>query len=223
MKPALYLIPVLAATVLWLIGAGFQGRWKQVYIAKPLSTMLVIAVALLSFLDPARNPLYTTGVLVGLIFSLGGDVALLFPERPKAFLVGLVLFLVAHIAYTVVFTTLGRFAPRDVLSALLLLAAGVGFYRLIRAGLGALKGPVIGYMLVISVMVHRAFSTFASPVFTSNQALMIAVGALLFYLSDVILAANRFWKPWKYHRWSLALYYGGQLLIALAASFFRLV
>lgn len=221
MKSALYLIPVLAVTVLWLIWAEFQGRRKQVYIAKPLSTLLVIAVALLSFLDPARNPLYTTGVLVGLFFSLGGDVALMFPEKPKAFLVGLVLFLIAHIAYTVVFMALGRFSPWDVLSALLLLAAGVGFYRLIRSGLGPLKGPVIGYMLVISVMVHRAFSTFASPVFTPGQALMIAVGALLFYFSDVILAANRFWKPWRYHRWSLALYYSGQLLIALAASFFR--
>lgn len=221
MKPALYPIPVLAITVLWLIWAGFEGRQRQVYIAKPLSTLLVIVVALLSLLEPTRNSLYTTGVLVGLFFSLGGDVALMFPEKPKAFLVGLVLFLIAHIAYTVVFTALGRFSPWDVLSALLLLTAGVGFYRLIRPGLGPLKGPVIGYMLVISLMVHRALSTYAGPAFTSGQALMIAFGALLFYLSDVILAANRFWKPWRYHRWSLALYYGGQLLIALAASFFR--
>ncbi len=221
MKPALYPIPVLAITVLWLIWAGFEGRRRQVYIAKPLSTLLVIVVALLSLLEPTRNSLYTTGVLVGLFFSLGGDVALMFPEKPKAFLVGLVLFLIAHIAYTVVFTALGRFSPWDILSALLLLTAGVGFYRLIRSGLGPLKGPVIGYMLVISLMVHRAFSTYAGPAFTSGQALMIPFGALLFYLSDVILAANRFWKPWRYHRWSLALYYGGQLLIALAASFFR--
>ncbi len=133
------------------------------------------------------------------------------------------LFLITHIAYIVVFTALGRFSPWDVLSALLLLAAGMGFYRLIRSGLGPLKWPVIGYMVVISVMVHRAFSTFASPAFTPGQALMTAFGALLFYFSDVILAANRFWKPWRYHRWSLALYYGGQLLIALAASFFRVV
>lgn len=220
MRIALYPIPVLVATVLWLIWAEFREQQRQVYIAKPLSTGIVIVVALISLLESAPNPLYTTGVLVGLLFSLGGDVALMFSERPKAFLVGLVLFLAAHIAYIVVFTALGRFSPWDVLSALLLLAAGVGLYRLLRAGLGSLKGPVIGYMLVISVMVHRAFSTFASPILTTGQALMIAAGALLFYLSDVILAANRFWRPWKYHRWSLTLYYGGQFLIALAASFF---
>ncbi|MGB9776335.1 MAG: lysoplasmalogenase [Anaerolineae bacterium] len=220
MKPALFPIPVLVVTVLWLIRADFRKRRGQVYIAKPLSTLIVIAVALLSPLEPGHHPLYTTGVLMGLLLSLGGDVALMFSERPKAFLVGLVLFLAAHIAYTAVFMTLGRFSLWDILSAILLLAAGVGFYRLIRAGLGPLKGPVVGYMVVISVMVHRAVATLASPVFTTGQALMIAVGALLFYFSDVILAANRFWRPWKYHPWSLALYYGGQLLIALAASFF---
>ncbi|MCS7179575.1 MAG: lysoplasmalogenase [Anaerolineae bacterium] len=220
MKPALYPIPVLAVTVLWLIRAEFQNQQRQVYIAKPLSTLLIIAVALLSLLEPAYHPFYTAGILVGLFFSLGGDVALMFPEKPKAFLVGLVLFLIAHIAYTVVFTALGRFSAWDLLSAFLLLAAAAGFYRLIRSGLGVLKGPVIGYMVVISVMVHRALATLVSPLFTLGQALMIASGALLFYLSDMILAANRFWRPWKYHHWSLLLYYTGQLFLALAASFF---
>jgi hypothetical protein len=42
---------------------------------------------------------------------------------------------------------------------------------------------------------------------------MVLVGAALFYISDVILAANRFWKPWEYNRISLGFYYGGQLLI----------
>lgn len=220
MKPALYPIPLLLATVLWLIRAQFQGRRWQVYIAKPLSTLLVVVVALLSLLEPAHRPLYTTGILLGLVLSLGGDVALMFPEKERAFLIGLALFLMAHIAYTAVFMSLGRFSGWDLLSAALLGLAGVGFYRLIRPGLGTLKGPVIGYMVIISLMVHRALSAFASPVFTSGQAWMIAAGALLFYFSDVVLAANRFWRPWKYHHWSLALYYSGQLLLALAGSFF---
>jgi len=60
----------------------------------------------------------------------------------------------------------------------------------------------------------------ASPAFSLGQGLMISIGAVLFYLSDVVVAANRFWKPMRYHRLSLALYYGGQFLIALAASYF---
>lgn len=220
MKPALFVIPILTITVPWLIWARFRDRWGHVYIAKPLSTLLVIAAALLSLAEPTWSPVYTTGVTVGLVLSLAGDVALMFPEKPGAFLAGLVFFLLAHIAYTVVFLTLGRFSPWDVLSAALLLLAAAGFYRLIRSGLGRLKGPVIAYMAVISFMVHRALSAFVSPAFTPGQAWMVASGAVLFYLSDVVLAADRFWKPWRYHPFSLALYYGGQLLLALAASYF---
>ena len=122
--------------------------------------------------------------------------------------------------YTVVFTALGRFSAWDAVSAAVLLAAAVGFYRLIRPNLGTMRVPVVVYMVVISVMVNRALSTLVSPAFGSGQAAMVAIGAVLFYISDVILAAARFWRPFRYHRVSLAFYYGGQLLIALAASYF---
>ncbi len=220
MKPATWLVFPLVITVSGLIAAEFADKRRLVYVAKPLSTLIVIAAAGLAFGLPSQTPTYTVGVLVGLVLSLGGDVALMFHESRKAFLVGLVLFLLAHVAYTVVFAMLGRSSPWDALTAAVLLAAGVGFYMLIRPNLGAMRGPVIAYMVVISVMVNRAFSTMSSPLFGGGQALMVALGAVLFYVSDVILAAARFWKPWKYHRISLAFYYAGQYLIALAASYF---
>lgn len=219
MKTALYLILPLAVTVALLIWAELRGKQRLVYLFKPLSTLIVIAMALLSLLEPRQNPTYFVGALVGLVLSLGGDVALMFHGN-RAFLIGLVLFLLAHVAYTLTFSLLGRFSGWDALTALILLALAVAFYRLIRSGLGAMRLPVIAYMAVISLMVHRAVATLFSPVFGTAQALMVAAGAVLFYASDVILAANRFWKPWPYHRFSLALYYGGQMLIALAASFF---
>jgi uncharacterized membrane protein YhhN len=159
-------------------------------------------------------------VLVGLLLSLGGDLALMFQEKRRAFVVGLGLFLLAHIAYTVVFALLGRLSGWDALSTAVLLAAGIGFYRLIGPNLGSMRGPVIAYIVVISIMVGRAVSALASPIFSDTQAILIAAGAVLFYISDAILAAARFWKPWEYRRINLALYYGGQLLIALAASIF---
>jgi uncharacterized membrane protein YhhN len=219
-KTAMYLVPVLAVTVFFLIRAEFLEKRRQIYVIKPLSTLLVIAVAAVSFLEPTRNLTYTIGVLVGLLFSLGGDIALMFQENRRAFTLGLALFLVAHIVYVVTFTLLGRFSGWDILSTVVLLIAALGFYGLIQPNLGVMKGPVIGYILIISVMVSRALSVLVSPVFSGGQALMIAVGAVLFYFSDAILAASRFWRPWRYHRVSLAFYYSGQLLIALAASYF---
>jgi uncharacterized membrane protein YhhN len=76
-KTAMYLVPVLAVTVFFLIRAEFLEKRRQIYVIKPLSTLLVIAVAAVSFLEPTRNLTYTIGVLVGLLFSLGGDIALM--------------------------------------------------------------------------------------------------------------------------------------------------
>jgi uncharacterized membrane protein YhhN len=220
MKPALYPIPLLIVTVFFLIRAGLLKNKLQIYVFKPVSTLLVIAVAFLSLLEPDQNHAYTLGVMIGLFLSLGGDLALMFQEKKRAFMLGLIFFLFAHIAYIGVFALLGRFTGRDFIPVVLLTASGIGFYILIRPRLGRTHVPVIAYMIVISVMVCLAASTLNSPVFQKNQALMIVSGAVLFYISDVILAANRFWKPWKYNRISLAFYYSGQLFIALAASYF---
>jgi uncharacterized membrane protein YhhN len=202
-----------------LIQAEILGRRRQVFILKPLSTLLVITVAALSLLEPAWNLTYTAGVVVGLFLSLSGDIALMF-QSPKAFLLGLGLFLLAHIAYTAVFALLGRFSAWDVISVAILSAVGMGFYILLRPNLGQVQMPVAAYIVVISVMVSRAAATLTSPVFSTRQALMILIGATLFYVSDAILAADRFWRPWKYHHIGLAFYYGGQVLIASAASYF---
>jgi uncharacterized membrane protein YhhN len=220
MKPALYPLPLLIVTVLLLIRAGLLKNQRQIYVFKPVSTMLVIAVALLSLLEPEQNLTYTLFVTIGLFLSLGGDIALMFQEKKRAFMLGLIFFLFAQIVYIGVFALLGRFTGRDFIPIVLLTTSGIGFYILIRPRLGRMHVPVIAYMIVISVMVCLAASTLNSPVFQKNQALMIASGAVLFYISDVIFAANRFWKPWKYNRISLAFYYCGQLFIALAASYF---
>lgn len=218
MNPTLYLIIPLAIAVFFLIRAEFAGRRRQIYVLKPLATTLVIGVALLGWLKPEPNLTYLVGVLVGLFFSMGGDLALMFQEKRKWFMIGLVSFLLAQVTYTVLFAILGRTSAWDLLSAAVMLALGAAFFRLIQPNLGSMKLPVLVYIVVISLMVNRAISTLSSPHFTTQQGLMIAVGAALFYVSDLILAAGRFWKPWPYHRISLVFYYSGQLLIALAAG-----
>jgi len=72
MKPALCLIPVLAGTAFFLIRAVILEKQRQVYVLKPLSTLIVIAVASLSLLQPERNLTYAIGVLLGLMSSLVG-------------------------------------------------------------------------------------------------------------------------------------------------------
>jgi uncharacterized membrane protein YhhN len=220
MKPALYLLPFLVFSVILLVRAEILKERRQIIVFKPISTLLVIAIALLSFQEPTQNQFYTVGILAGLLLSFGGDVALIFQENRKAFTIGLVLFLLAHIAYTVVFLFMGRFSGWDVFSSVLLLIFGVGFYTVIKANLGRMRIPIIVYIVVISLMVSRSISVLLGAEFGGEQGMMIVAGAVLFYISDIILAASRFWKTWRYHRISLFFYYGGQLLFALMASYF---
>jgi uncharacterized membrane protein YhhN len=215
----LFIVPFIAITVSLLIRAEFRAEQRQVYFFKPLSTLLVILVAALSFATPNVKEGYTVGILVGLILSLGGDVALMFPSG-RAFLTGLVLFLLAHMAYAVTFTVYNGFYAGDLVSASVLLALAVAVYLYLHPGLGEMQGPVIGYIVIICLMVNRATSAFFGTTFTRTQAWLMAVGSVLFWLSDLVLAVNRFRRPFKYHRFNLALYYGGQLLIALSPSYF---
>jgi uncharacterized membrane protein YhhN len=212
-------IPFLVITVSLRVRAQFKGDKRQVYFFKPLSTLLVIATALLSLLTPAAQPSFTLWVTLGLVLSLGGDVALMF-ESNKAFLIGLVLFLLAHIVYAIAFTVPNGFHTADLITGALLLALAAAIYRYLQPGLGNMKGPVIFYILVICFMVNRAASTLFGEAYSTTQAWLITLGAILFLLSDLVLAINRFRHPFEANRFSPFLYYGGQLLIALSASYF---
>jgi uncharacterized membrane protein YhhN len=212
-------IPFLIVTVTLLVRARLSSNDRQIFVFKPLSTLLVILVALLSFTTHGVQPAYTIWIAVGLVLSLGGDVALMF-RSSQAFVAGLVLFLLAHIVYAVAFTVPNGFRPQDLVVGLLLLVVAVAVYLYLKPGLGSMKLPVIFYILVICFMVNRAVSTFFGDAFSTTQAWLISLGAVLFWLSDLVLAINRFRRPFRLEALGLYLYYGGQLLIALSPSYF---
>ena len=214
-------VPFLILTVALLIRAKLKGDARRVYLWKPLSTLLVIAVCALSLARPDTNALYTVALLVGLLFSLGGDVALMFSSE-KAFLLGVASFLLAHVVYglTFAFGLMGGLVSQQLLPAVILLIVGAGFYAYLYPHLGKMKAPVGLYALVISLMVLTGVGPLASAAFSSAQAWLVAVGAILFYVSDMILAVDRFARPFKLSSlFNLSTYYLGQLLIALSAAY----
>jgi uncharacterized membrane protein YhhN len=212
-------IPFLILTVTLLVWAEFKLDQRQISFFKPLSTLLVITVALLSFLSPNVQHFYSVAILLGLLLSLGGDLSLMF-KSDRAFLLGLVLFLLAHIVYSIAFTVPNGFHPQDLLTGAALLVLGVVVFLYLRPGLGPMQLPVLLYILVIFFMVNRATSTSFGRAFSTTQAWLMTMGAALFALSDLMLAINRFRHPFRLHRLSLIPYYGGQLLIALSPSYF---
>jgi uncharacterized membrane protein YhhN len=211
-------IPLLVVSVTWLIWAEYKGRKDWVHVAKPLSTLLVILVAALALTRPGVDGAYTAWILVGLAWSMVGDVALMFPSQ-RAFLIGLAAFLVAHVVYTLVFAIYSGFQPADLATGAILLVIAAAVYRYLLPGLGRMKVPVAVYILIICLMVNRAVSTLFGDVFSPAAAWLVAAGAFLFWISDLMLGINRFRRPFSWNRISLAFYFGGQLLIALSAAY----
>lgn len=149
-------------------------------------------------------------VLVALVLSLVGDV-LLIPRDKRAFLVGLLAFLLGHVAFCVAFLLRGVAAPPAAIAALPLAAGGALVLRWLWPHLSArMAAPVTAYVVVISAMVALAVGSAAH---TFDPRLL--GGAVLFFLSDLAVARNRFVSPGFENRLvGLPLYYAGQLLLA---------
>lgn len=230
--PAWLPILPLIITVALLIRASDRSPRdeRQVRLWKPLSTLLVILVAALSLSKPpgAFDAGYSILLLGGLALSLAGDV-LLIEHTTRAFVAGLIAFLLAHVLYIAALVhmqatrDLGVHSTVEWIGALALILIGLGFYAYLRSGLGRMRVPVIAYMLVISTMVQRALALSAVHPGPSIQAVLIVGGALLFYTSDAILAISRFRFDDRlphYSLWNLSTYYAGQACLALSASWF---
>lgn len=208
---------ILAGVVVVNIWAELNKRKPYIYPTKPLATFIIIVIAFLSFyLEEFTHTNYTVMILIGLIFCIIGDVCLMFIENRKFFLFGLISFLIGHLVYLITFISFCGFHPNDLYSGLVLLILAVGVYIYLYNGLDKMKLPVLGYVIIISLMVNQAIATLWCDFFSTSQAIVIALGAFLFYISDIMLAVAKFKVEFKFNRISLAFYFAGQYLIALS-------
>lgn len=201
----------LLAVVALLLRAEHAGATSWVYVFKPMATLLVIALALPAARD--RDDSYGRLVGVGLVFSLAGDVFLMLPG--DRFVAGLAAFLLAHCFYIGAFTRDGGFSTAPT-TALPLVAVGTIVLALLWPFLGALRLPVIAYMLVILTMAWQALER--SRTGGHDGAWWAAVGAILFLTSDSALALARFRDDFPGSRvLVLGTYYLAQWMIATSA------
>ncbi|HLO27776.1 MAG TPA: lysoplasmalogenase [Anaerolineales bacterium] len=197
---------------------------KLEYIAKP--GVLVYLFLWLYFSTNLQGDTFWFGV--GLLFALLGDVILLNPSNTM-FLFGLVAFLFTHIFYITGFK--GELVTGSAWSLLLVVFLAINATRLLRRIIGAMRAkgesgltiPVMIYGIIISMMLYGGLSTLYDPAWKTSAALLVSLGALLFWTSDLILAWNKFVSPIKNGTmWNITLYYLGQIgLIAGVISQFR--
>ncbi|HML24649.1 MAG TPA: lysoplasmalogenase [Aggregatilinea sp.] len=206
----LSVLVVLSAGITIL--AQYRESARLEYVFKPLTTVLIIVVALVSG-EGFFTSRYQTFILLGLAASLAGDVFLMFPAR---FTPGLAAFLTAHLFYIAAFTVAGT-GRASLWYAIPFVAYGALILWRLWPSLGAMKIPVLAYVGVILIMAWQAANRWLE---TRDAAGALALfGAYLFVASDSVLAVNRFRGPVKRAPfWVLSTYFAAQLLIALSVS-----
>ena len=218
----------------WALGAVLQGRLDrlemllieaaavatasgalgllQVHVAfKPLALLVAITFIASRAMQTRARGQFDLILLGALLASLVGDVLLM--QSDAYFIPGLVAFLVAHGFYIALFL---QDSPRFPSGRALLGTLGVGAAMLVWLWGGltdpSLKIAVPVYVGVIALMAAQAIGR--ATVLRDARAWGVAVGALVFMLSDALIAVNRFVLPLPLAPlWILSSYYLAQCLI----------
>lgn len=194
------------------------------YVTKPLLMVLLILYYATGLLTPPHKSHKL--MIAAFVFSWVGDVSLMLVNfEPLLFLVGLVAFLITHVLYIVAFTHVSHSSPPVLprkfwLLTPLALYLAVLLYILIPGmqhnpdvRIQGLLIPVLVYTSVISTMVVFAVNRYRR-VNDASFALVLG-GALLFMVSDSLIAINRFVSPFQGAGiFIMLLYISGQYLIA---------
>lgn len=212
-------VAILLSAIAAIVGATLATRgvvdgWQTLHwIAKPLATLLIMQKALRA--RPEVSAAYRRWIGIGMVFSLVGDILLMLPM--DAFVGGLVAFLLGHLCFIRAFVTDTRLAARP-LALLGCLAYGLlNLWALWPTLPGALHVPVVVYVVALATMggqaVARAWWHDGDRL--AGPAQWAAGGALLFMLSDTLLAWDRFRFVIPLSAvWVLATYYAALWCLA---------
>jgi uncharacterized membrane protein YhhN len=194
-KNILWLYLFLLISILDILFTA-NGQSELRYYSKPFILILLWLFFFFSSKE-LKGSLFRKTISAALIFSWLGDVLLMFPNL---FLYGLGAFLMAHICYIIGFKVAQNnpFAIGQVnFIRLFFLNLPIYFfaaftYYLIRGGLGEMQIPVVIYLIVIVMMATTARERYQKTNLSSFWQVMI--GAVLFLISDAVLAINMFFK-----------------------------
>jgi uncharacterized membrane protein YhhN len=165
-----------------------RGDKRLEYFAKPAALTALLLYA-------ALGPNASWYLIAALGLSLLGDVYLMLPV--DLFAAGLGAFLLAHIGYIADFEV--TLPSRAIWFVLVAAASAPLAWRILRAVPALPIRIAVGlYMAVISLMVGSAIASWQWPA---------VIGALLFFVSDALIALNRFVAQFRWARLAIIVTY----------------
>jgi len=214
--------PLAIAALDWVLVTA-RPRWRTLErVVKPTAILALMGwLAWRAALAGAWPPVLNW-FLAALAASLAGDVLLSLP--PRYFVAGLAAFLLAHLAYVVGFNAEGL-PPAGAWFWALPVAGAAGWLgaRLVRGlragGQPGLVGPVLVYIVAISLMAFSALAGLSRPGWPAGAAVLAGVGAVLFMLSDSVLGWDRFVRPVRQRDLAVLIpYHLGQICLIAGAA-----
>ena len=199
-----------------LVGALTLAEFKENRLAqRVLKPAAALGFILMALLWGNLDDLYGRLILFGLIACAAGDVFLLSRTSPNLFLAGMAAFALGHLSYLAVFIaaqdtpfTTGRLVVTG-----LVIFAFAGVFVWLKPHLPKeMRLPVIAYVIIILLMVITALGL---PM--RGPLSLAMIGALMFAVSDIFVARDRFVSPTPKNALAITpLYFGAQALIALS-------
>ena len=192
-------------------------EWADSRIAKIAAKMSAATAFLaMALACGALESTYGQILLGGLALCWIGDACLLSPGQSTGFLAGIGAFLLGHIVYAIAFYQLGLDCTGLLIGALVIGGLAVVALRWLRPKVpDDFQIPVISYIGVISVMVIASIGAVAA-----GAPIILAIGAIVFGISDLFVARERFVSPgFDNAAIGLPAYFGAQLLLAYTPIF----
>ncbi len=212
MTVSLYISLIVILGLVHILSDYYE-KWSLTYLFKPLTMLFILALV---WFKADMELAYSRWIICGLFLSLIGDIFLML--RPQRFIEGLVSFLLAHIAYIFAFYDSVKGNNISWL-AFSLLPFGLIYLAYLWKHLGKYRFPVLSYFITIGLMLFFASALFIVEM--SSMAKFALAGAILFAISDGVLAFRKFVKPLAFGQFYVMItYVAAQTLIALSAVYY---
>lgn len=219
-----WLCPICLALAAWFIAVERTERYLEADVIKGVASFVFVVLGWIGswYVSRSADPAYVRLVIAGL--ALGGiaDVVLNLryvfegPKGKAAFLAGILVFLVGHVAY--IFAVARRCSMLP-----LFIGAGVVLTPLIMWWIFKhIEAPFVfkafGVVYIGAITIMNCVALGAAIYTPGAHSYMFLAGALLFFVSDIVLILNTFGPESRFtlRVTNLMLYYVAQLLIALS-------
>lgn len=179
--------------------------------------VLLSGVNLVYSLSTGAGRKYAVIMFLGAVFGWLGDVLL-----GVNFILGAGMFAIGHVLYVAAFYSIDRVKKTDIMLTGAILAgtaALILLYPKFDFGGALMQSVCLIYGLIISCMVGKAVSGGVRE--KSLPMIVMAVGSVLFYFSDLMLVLRYFADaPWIADRLCLLTYFPAQGLLASSVYFY---